>query len=58
MVKISRMTEKQVTKAYFVDKKITLTQYQHRLKQIAESRYKSMISKAKNKSSMSSSKWK
>ena len=57
MVAVGRMTERQVTKAFY-EKKVTLRQYQARLRKIAEKRHAKMISKTKNRRSMSATKWK
>lgn len=53
---IGKMTERQVTKAYF-ENKITLTCYKKRLQEIATRRHAKMISKLKDRRSMSASKW-
>lgn len=57
MVKLGRMTERQATKAYFVDKSITKTQYHGVLRRIAGARYAKELAGRKHRGSMSSSKW-
>jgi hypothetical protein len=56
MVRRSRMTEKQATKAWH-EKRITLSEYHKILERIATNRNKRNMSRRRNKRSMSSSKW-
>lgn len=56
-VPMSRMTERQATKAHFVTKQITIKQYRTVLRRIAGNRYNKQIAKTKHRHSMSSSKW-
>jgi hypothetical protein len=55
-MRLDRMTERQVTKAYS-DGKVTLKQYHTRLEGIATKRHQAEIAKKKVRHSMSSSKW-
>jgi len=55
-MKPNRMTERQVTKAYFSNK-ISKKQHDTEMHRIMSSRHKADISKKKNRMSMSSNKW-